>query len=81
MVSHAELGHSLNGAGHNEDGWSDVAPAARLAMKIPETGVASAARVWRALSGSTGASKLAASVVSWNVLVVAAWRASRFSWS
>jgi hypothetical protein len=30
MVSHAELGNSLNTAGHNEAGWTNVAPAARL---------------------------------------------------
>jgi hypothetical protein len=29
-VSHAKLSHSLNGAGHNEAGWTDVAPATRL---------------------------------------------------
>jgi hypothetical protein len=58
-VSHAELGHSLNGAGHNEAGW---------------TNVASAARVRRVLSELTSAGKLAASMAGRIVLAVVAWR-------
>jgi hypothetical protein len=51
------FGHSLNGAGHNEDGWTNVALAARLVQALLE---------------STGARKLAASVVGQNMLAVAA---------
>jgi hypothetical protein len=44
------------------------------AMKIAETGVASAARAGRVLSESTSAGKLAASVVGLIMLAIVAWR-------